>query len=121
MAGQGRTEKGCKRIARRSLLRRVTDDRMGSVVLSMMLVLGMLLAYVGVYAKVTKNGYCRARVNSQLHEALVENQRLKADIQVLTSPDRLAQVATAVGMRQCERFDYFRGPSTVVVADAGRN
>jgi cell division protein FtsL len=94
---------------------------MGSVVLLVLIALGILLGYVGVYAKVTKNGYCRARLNAQVRETRVENQRLRADIQMLSSPDRLGRIAMSAGMQFSGDFDYVRPRPTVVVAEAGRD
>ncbi|MDO8683894.1 MAG: hypothetical protein Q7N50_10485 [Armatimonadota bacterium] len=117
---------GSRRVRRKknvfkSVMQRVAGNQMGSVVVMMMIVLGVLLSYIGVYAKVTKNGYYRANVTSQLREAREENLRLRADIQTLSSPDRLRVIATTAGMQPCNDFDYLSGgETTVVVADASR-
>jgi hypothetical protein len=115
-----RSPKGCGRgkgLARWAL-RRITNDRMGSAVIVMLLALSVLLMYVGVYAKVTKNGYHRSHLVAELREARMENMRLRADIQMLSSPDRLAQIATTSGMQTGNQFDYVGERPTVVVAEA---
>jgi len=102
----------------RTMIREVAKDQMGSVALAMMLALVVFLAYIGVYAKVTKNGYYRSSQVGRLREARAENQRLRADIQILSSPERLRRIAEKAGMRQCQAFDYLPGRATVVVAEA---
>jgi len=121
MTGQVAVEPTKRKRAWRSCWRRISRNQMGSVVLSMLIALGILLGYVGMYAKVTKNGYCRSRLSVQVRETRVENQRLRADIQMLSSPDRLAQIAVRAGMQFSGEFDYVRPRPTVVVAEAGRD
>ncbi|MDO8587976.1 MAG: hypothetical protein Q7T82_13185 [Armatimonadota bacterium] len=85
-------------------------------------VLAVMLSYIGVYAKVTKNGYYRAHLVAQLREARVQNVRLRADIQALSSPERLGQVAMESGMQVCSQVDYLEpGSQTMVVAEAGED
>lgn len=84
-------------------------------------VVGMvsLLGYIGMYAQVTMYGYRRAELTRQLRQVDMQNQALKAEIQMLTSPDRLAAVAQSAGMVQNTKIVYIASPgSTVNVAKA---
>jgi cell division protein FtsL len=57
-----------------------------------------LIGYVGIYAQVTRCGFTSADLSRQIRQTKMENQGIKADIQVLSSPDRLAAAATAAKM-----------------------
>jgi hypothetical protein len=111
---------GLRKGVLRSMWRKTAGDQMGAAVLLMLLLLTVFLCYIGVYAKVTKNGYYRSHVLTQLREARAENVRLRADIQMLSSPDRLAKMANASGMQVCDQFDYLEDNPSLVVADAGQ-
>jgi cell division protein FtsL len=115
----GRT--GLKKGIVRSMWRKIAGDQMGAAFALMLILLMVLLCYVGVYAKVTKNGYYRSHLLSELREARVKNVRLRADIQTLSSPERLAEIASGSGMQVCDQFDYLEDNPTVVVADAGQD
>lgn len=104
-----------------SAWRRIAGDQMGAAVILMLALLMVFLCYIGVYAKTTKNGYYRSHLLSELREARVENVRLRADIQTMSSPERLAKIASDSGMQVCDQFDYLQDNPTVVVADAGQN
>lgn len=121
MGASARTGSRRSKSLLRTGLRRITTDQMGSALIFALVGLCALLVYVGMYAKATKNGYCRSQLATELREARVENQRLRADIQALSSPDRLSQIAKAAGMQQCGEFDYVRSGAPLVVADASRN
>ena len=95
-------------------------DKMSLAVMVTLMILAVLLSYIGVYAKVTKNGYYRAHLVAQLREARVKNVGLRADIQTLSGPERLGHVAAQSGMEVCSQFDYLDNNNrAVIVADAG--
>jgi cell division protein FtsL len=78
-----------------------------------------LLGYIGMYAQVTMYGYRKAELARELRKVDMQNQALKAEIQMLTSPDRLAAVAESAGMVQSSKIVYIASPgSTVNVAKA---
>lgn len=82
------------------------------------LVMVSLLGYIGLYAQVTIYGYKRAELARSLRQVEMENQALKAEIQTLSSPDRLAAVATANGMQQSVDVVYISERGAVRVARA---
>jgi cell division protein FtsL len=120
MARPRKAKTGLRKGILRSVWRRIARDQMGAAVIMTLVLLMAFLCYIGVYAKMTKNGYYRSHLLSQLREARVDNLRLRADIQSLSSPDRLAKIATDSGMQVCDQFDYLQDNPAVVVADAGR-
>jgi len=95
--------------------------RQGIIVTRMVLcVLAMvsLLGYIGLYAQVTIYGYKRAELARSLRQIEMENQALRAEIQTLSSPDRLAGVAAANGMQQSVDVVYISERGMVRVARA---
>jgi cell division protein FtsL len=77
-----------------------------------------LLGYIGLYAQVTLYGYQRAELSRQTRQAEMQNQELKAEIQTLSSPERLAVAAKNAGMVPSTRVVYIPGSSKVRVAKA---
>ena len=86
MARRNRGERGGPKGILRSVWHRMAMDKMSLAVMVTLMILAVLLSYIGVYAKVTKNGYYRAHLVAQLREARVKNVGLRADIQTLSSP-----------------------------------
>ena len=66
------------------------------------LTITFLLGYIGLYAKVTHDGYHAYDLRKQIRQARMESQILKADIASLASAARLAKVATKAGMNKGE-------------------
>jgi cell division protein FtsL len=77
-----------------------------------------LLGYIGLYAQVTMYGYSRADLSRQIRQAEMENQALKAEIQTLSSPDRLAAAAQGAGMEPGVQVVYVHRPVNVKIARA---
>ncbi|MBI2842804.1 MAG: hypothetical protein HYX78_05335 [Armatimonadetes bacterium] len=77
-----------------------------------------LLGYVGLYAQVTMYGYRRAELSRQIRQAEMENQALRAEIQTLSSPDRLAEAALATGLEPSAKCVYISTPRSMKFAKA---
>ncbi|MEN6521381.1 MAG: hypothetical protein ABFD46_09580 [Armatimonadota bacterium] len=77
-----------------------------------------LLGYIGLYAQVTIYGYKRAELVKNMRQVEMENQALKAEIQTLSSPERLAEVASATGMTPGSDVVYISTHGDVKVARA---
>jgi cell division protein FtsL len=77
-----------------------------------------LLGYIGLYAQVTIYGYKRADLSRSMRQIEMENQALRAEIQTLSSPDRLSAVATASGMTPSSEVVYISTQGDVRVARA---
>jgi len=99
---------------RRKRMRSVILARTVSCVLGMLFLLG----YVGLYAQVTLYGYRRADLANQIRQAEMVNQDLRAQIQILTGPDRLAAVAATAGMEPTMKVVCIPAPARVKVAKA---
>lgn len=77
-----------------------------------------LLGYIGLYAQVTIYGYKRADLVKSIRQIEMENQALRAEIQTLSSPERLAGVASAAGMMPGSDVVYISTRGDVRVARA---
>ncbi len=77
-----------------------------------------LLCYIGLYAQVTIYGYHKAELSSQIRQMEMQNQAIKAEIQTLSSPDRLAATAIEAGMVPGVDVVYISAPKKVKVARA---
>ncbi len=75
-----------------------------------------LLGYIGLYAQITRLGYMRSDLAKQTRQVTMENEALKADIQILSSPDRLSAAADAAGMEPGSSMLYIAVPGGVRVA-----
>ncbi len=59
----------------------------------------MLTLYVGAYAKVTETGCRRGELQSRLRAVRSENEELRATLNALRQPDRVAEFGLAHGMQ----------------------
>lgn len=100
--------------------RRRRKRRNVTIIRSIFCVLGVLflLAYIGVYAQVTLYGYHISELQRQIRQVDMENQALQADIHTLSSPERLAAVAVAVGMQPSTQSVFISAPESTTVAKA---
>jgi len=80
-----------------------------------------ILAYVGMYARVTDIGYRRAALLAELRRVRLENEALRVEIQALTSPERLSAAAYALGMTQEMQVSFVPTEQPINVASAERN
>lgn len=87
---------------------------------SVICTLGAIFAfgYIGLYGQVMIYGYHKAEVAKQMRQAKTENQALRAEVQILSSPDRLAAVAVSGGMQPAKEVLYITTPANVNVAKA---
>jgi cell division protein FtsL len=113
-------ENNKKRLVRRKA-RRNPLFASGLKCLAIATVIGGLMCYVGLYAKITQNGYYKAKLAGELKAAKMQNQYLRADMQMLSNPDRLAVAATQAGMQQSERVLVVRVAKPVALAQADTN
>ena len=81
-------------------------------------ILGMalLFCYIGLYAQITTYGYHRSDLTRQIRQIDMESQALEAEIQVLSSPDRLAAAAIDAGMVPSSDVVYISTPGKINVA-----
>ncbi|MEN6370877.1 MAG: hypothetical protein ABFD64_02595 [Armatimonadota bacterium] len=77
-----------------------------------------LLGYIGLYAQVTIYGYKRAELVKNMRQIEMENQVLRAEIQTLSSPEHLAEAASAAGMTPGSDAVYISTRGDVKVARA---
>jgi cell division protein FtsL len=71
-----------------------------------------------MYAQVALYGYQRAELSRLTRQAEMQNQALRAEIQTLSSPERLAEAAKNAGMVPSTKVVYIPGPGSVKVAKA---
>jgi cell division protein FtsL len=102
-APAGKSSQGFSR--RRKKMRRAATTWTVVCTLSVLLPLG----YIGLYAQVTTYGYRSAELKDHIHHVEMRNQDLRAEIQWLSSPTRIAAVAADAGMENGSK------PSTVVI------
>jgi cell division protein FtsL len=78
----------------------------------------LTILYVGMYAQVTRAGYHRAALMSELRKQQLENESLRIEVQNLTGPERLATAAQEAGMLPGTESSFVRVPKAVSVARA---
>lgn len=100
--------------------RRHKKRRNAKMVRTVVSLLGMvfLLGYVGLYAQVTLYSYRGDDLTRQIRQAEMQNQALKAEIQTLASPERLAAAASEAGMEPSTDVIYVIPPQQVKIAKA---
>lgn len=100
--------RGCRK-RRSAMLRRTILCALGMI---------SLLCYVGLYAQVTLYSYHKSDLARQTRQIEMENQALRAEIQMLSSPERLAAVAVGAGMLPGSDVIYIYPDGGVKVAKA---
>ena len=84
------------------------------------LTITFLLGYIGLYAKVTHEGYYAHKLRLQVRLAKMENQALTLKIAKLASNARLKYVALKAGMQQegANSVVHISSPENIKVAKA---
>ena len=100
--------------------RRRRRKRAAAITRSVICALGIvfLLGYISLYAQVTLYGYRRAELTRQIRDLEMQNQGLRAEIQMLSSPERLSTAAIEAGMVPSASVVYIPRPAGVTVAKA---
>ncbi|HOK53931.1 MAG TPA: hypothetical protein PKV43_05660, partial [Armatimonadota bacterium] len=80
------------------------------------LLLVFSLGYIGLYAQVTLYGYRRAELGRQIRQIEMENQALEAEIQTLSSPERVSALAVQSGMKPRDDVVYISPSESISVA-----
>jgi len=91
--------------SRRPRQKTLTGKQLKTTAVVGLLVLSFLFAQVGLYAKVSKNGYERAELVARLRNLNSENQSLQAKLDYLRSPERLSAVARQEGMVVADSYE----------------
>lgn len=97
--------------------RRIRSARLSRAIICVICGL-FLLGYIGLYAQVTTYGYRRAELARRIRQSEMENEALKAEIQVFSSPDRLAAAAASAGMEPGNKAEFIVRGGEVKVASA---
>ena len=83
------------------------------------LALAFLFGYVNLYANLAVTNVSRSKLLDMCREAKIENERLKIDLAVRSSPNNIVEVANKSGMVYATEYDYLDAPRTL--ASAGKD
>ena len=100
-----------KRISRRLLVK---------VIVFGLLLLASPFVHVGLYAKVSENGYQRTDMVAKLRNLKAENELLQARLEYLRSPERLSAEAQKQGMVIADGYERIVLLPSVKMAKAER-
>lgn len=114
-----------RRISTSSVRQSPRRKRVSRNRLILALALGALLFLLGLmhtwmYADVSKHGYARAELVAKIKSVEAENQVLRAELERLRNPKRLARIAREDGMVIAETYDRVVLTPSVRMAKADR-
>jgi len=105
--------------------RRPNRKRMGARQLAGAIIFGFcllafLFAQVGLYAKVSENGYARADLVAKVADLKAENALLQVKLEGLRSPENLSKIAKLEGMVVADSYERVVLLPSVKMAKADR-
>ncbi|MDI6826948.1 MAG: hypothetical protein QME62_00530 [Armatimonadota bacterium] len=95
---------------RKGLVGLILGNRMLKILMVAVACFSVLTVYVGAHAKVIKQGYEKAYLQSRLKALEIENQELRVQLDILRQPDRITKLAIANGMVPAQQMAYVQCP-----------